>query len=411
MTPYAPHLAWIDQQSEQMQTLLQAWANLNSGTFNPIGLSELAELVRQQFAEISDETTLVPSGPHQEIDSNGKTAAVHLSPHVAAKRRADASLRVLLAIHIDTVYGPESPFQTVELIDSNTLKGPGVADAKGGLVVMLFALKAFERFVHLTGQKKLGWEVIVNSDEEIGSPGSSELFAQAAKEAQLGLLFEPSLPQGGLVSSRKGTGNFSIVAQGVSAHSGRDFHLGRNAVVAAAAVTGELHRLNGRWPEMTLNVARIDGGGPSNMIPALAMIRLNVRYIDRQHESEIIEAINEILHRISEQTGVTLTLSGQFRTPPKIVTPAIEAMFSRLHSCGKELGLDLSWTPSGGSCDGNRLAALGVPNIDTLGVRGGKIHSPDEFVLLDSLTERAKLTALFLMKLADSGFAHPPHHQ
>ncbi|HWL09736.1 MAG TPA: hydrolase [Planctomicrobium sp.] len=407
MTPYTPHLAWIDLQADQMRNLLHAWCNLNTGTFNPLGLSELADLVQGEFAKIADETALVPAEKAEQIDNHGNRISLRLGPNVSAIRRPDAGVRVLLAIHMDTVYGPDSPFQSVNLIDENTLQGPGVADAKGGLIVMLFALKALERFVQLTGQKRLGWEVIVNSDEEIGSPGSTPLFANAAKSAQIGLLFEPSLPHGGLISSRKGSGNFSIVAQGQSAHAGRDFHLGRNAVVAAAAVTGELHKLNGRWPEMTLNVARIDGGGPSNMVPALAVARLNIRYTDRKHEPEIKNTIDEILTRVSSQTGVPLSLNGEFTTPPKQVTPALEAMFKQLQSCGQKLELELAWGPSGGSCDGNRLAALGVPNLDTMGVRGGKIHSPEEYVLLDSLTERAKLTALYLMRLADGGLSPP----
>jgi len=407
MSSYAAYLDWLDQQSESMRNLLQAWANLNSGSFNPVGLGELAELVRLRFVEIADEASLSLPPVCEQIDETGHRVSLPLGPNVVAFRRREAPVQVLLAIHMDTVYGPESAFQSVSLLDQDTLHGPGVADAKGGLVVMLFALHAFERFVQQTQRQHLGWQVIVNSDEEIGSPGSTPLFQHAAQTADLGLLFEPSLPQGSLVSSRKGTGNFSIVIRGQSAHSGRDFHLGRNAIVAAATITGELHRLNGRWPEMTLNVARIDGGGPSNMVPALAVIRLNIRYTAIEQEPEILKAIDEILAQTAERQGVTAIRHGQFTTPPKLKTPELDALFHQFQSCGEELGTALNWESSGGSCDGNRLAAFGVPNLDTLGVRGGKIHSPDEFVLLDSLVERAKLTALYLMRLAD-GVISPP---
>ncbi len=407
MTPYAPYLRWIETQAETMRSLLQSWANLNTGTFNPLGLTEMAHLVEEQFRELTPQVEQHHPQPAKRVDEHGNLVPLQLGPNVSAICRPQAPLQVLLAIHMDTVYGPLSPFQSVTRLDANTLQGPGVADAKGGLIVMLFSLKAFERFAQQTGQNRLGWNVIVNSDEEIGSPGSASLFAEFAKCVQLGLLFEPSLPTGGLVSSRKGSGNFAVIVHGQSAHSGRDFHLGRNAIVAAAMAALDLHRLNGRWPEMTLNVARVDGGGPSNMIPALAVLHLNIRYTDRRQEAEIQSAIAEILNRVSEQQGVAMQLQGEFSSPPKSLTPSLESQLQQLHDCGKELGLDLTWSPSGGSCDGNRLAALGIPNVDTLGVRGGKIHSADEFVLLDSLVERAKLTALYLMKLAD-GIIVPP---
>jgi glutamate carboxypeptidase len=293
-------------------------------------------------------------------------------------------------------------------VDQQTLRGPGVADAKGGLVIMLFALRALERFMQAAGRDDLGWDVIINSDEEIGSPGSTQVFREAAGRTQLGLLFEPSLPGGELVSSRKGSGSFSVVARGRSAHSGRDFEHGRNAVVAAAEVAMRLHQLTGRWPGMTLNVARIDGGGPSNVVPALAVLRFNIRYLQKEEEAEILAVVNAILREVGPKLDVVLELHGEFASPPKPCNAQTQQMLEQFRQCGNRLGLELHWGPSGGACDGNRLAALGLPNVDTLGVRGGKIHSHEEFVLLESLSERAKLTALFLMQLADGTFSLPP---
>jgi glutamate carboxypeptidase len=246
--------------------------------------------------------------------------------------------------------------------------------------------------------------VLVNSDEEIGSPGSGCLIEECARRVQLGLVFEPTLPDGHLVSSRKGSGSFSIRVRGRSAHAGRDFHHGRNAIVSAASIATQLHGLNGLWPEMTLNVARIEGGGPTNVVPDLAIVRFNIRYSDPSSEPEILQALETIVAQ-SGSEGIQVLLHGQFSSAPKVLDERGERMLEAVRDCGLELGLDLHWQPSGGACDGNRLAACGVPNVDALGVRGGRIHSPEEFVLLDSLTERAKLTALFLMRLADGEFA------
>lgn len=400
-------LDWIFQQQQTMTELLKGWAGINSGTFNPTGLATLAALVAEAFRPVAEMVQILHPDPVEMIDSLGRVIPRPLGANIHAVQRPEAPIQVLLAIHMDTVYDVESAFQSVELLDDNTLKGPGVADAKGGLVVMLYALMGLERYVQRTGNRQVGWQVIVNSDEEISSPGSIGLFEQAATRAQLGLLFEPSLPDGSLISSRKGSGNFSIIGRGRSAHSGRDFHHGINAIVGAAEVSSQLHRLTGHWDGMTLNVARIDGGATNNVVPATSIIRLNIRYTDREQEEPIRRTIQEILDSVSSETGVTFELHGSFASPPKLLTAATEAMLYQFKKCGQELDLNLSWNPTGGACDGNRLAALGVPNVDTLGVRGGNIHSHEEFMRIDSLPERAALTALFLMQLAE-GTIHPP---
>ncbi|WP_437186842.1 hydrolase [Planctomicrobium sp. SH668] len=394
-------LSWIRAQQEEMCDQLRIWAGINSGSFNPIGLAALAGSVFQEFTSIGETLSLIESTQHEFVDAHGEVEQVPLGKNLHATTRPDAPYQVLLAIHMDTVYGVESPFQSVELIDANTLRGPGVADAKGGLVVLLFALRAFERYVAHSGNYQLGWEVIINSDEEIGSPGSTELFRQAAERVDWGLLFEPSLSDGNLVSSRKGSGSFSIIAHGRSSHSGRDFHYGINAVVAAAEASVQLHQLTGLWEGMTLNVARIDGGGASNVVPGVSVIRLNIRYEDTAHEPEILSAIHTILGRVSEKSGVQFQLHGRFTAPPKLLDAGTEAMLQEFKQCGESLEMELSWHPTGGTCDGNRLAAFGVPCVDSLGVQGGMIHSDQEYVRLSSLTERAQLTAMFLAQLAD----------
>src|SRR5207253_7136774 len=119
----------------------------------------------------------------------------------ATKRHEPSSgvaVRVLLNIHTDTVYPLDHPFQSVTRIDEHTLRGPGVIDAKGGLVVMLAAIEALERSA-LAPQ--IGWEVLLNPDEEIGSPGSAHLFKEVASRHRVGLVFEPAIGEGNLVDS------------------------------------------------------------------------------------------------------------------------------------------------------------------------------------------------------------------
>jgi glutamate carboxypeptidase len=309
---------------------------------------------------------------------------------------------------MDTVYSEDSPFQQSKLLESNKLNGPGVTDAKGGIVIMLLALECLERFLSSGAPDahpgSLGWEVFLNSDEEIGSPGSSRYLLESAKRNHLGLLFEPALPDGALVSERKGSGNFTVVVRGRSAHAGRNPQDGRSAIAALAQIILGLHDLPQHvgGPGLTINVGQIEGGGALNMVPDLAIARFNVRLPTSGLSSAAVHEHLERLLSNFNRDGITAQLHGGITSPPKLApagSPTAHLM-EQISACGKDIGLDLHFRPTGGTCDGNRLAAAGLACVDSLGARGDQIHSPQEFLWLDSLAERAKLTALFLMKLA-----------
>jgi glutamate carboxypeptidase len=249
--------------------------------------------------------------------------------------------------------------------------------------------------------QRIGWEVLINPDEEIGSPGSAHLFAAAAVRNDLGLVFEPAFPDGNLVSSRKGSGNFSAVVRGRAAHAGRDFHLGRNAIEAAARFAVSAAELNGSIPGVTVNVARIDGGGPANVVPDLAICRLNARVETFEQQTLVHDALRRIAADIDRRDGISIELHGEFLSPPKVLDEPTLALLGHVAECARELGMPaISWRPSGGASDANKLAAAGLTVVDTLGPRGGNMHSAEEYLLVESLTERAALSALLLLKLA-----------
>jgi glutamate carboxypeptidase len=394
---YGDDLRWIDSQASRMRDLVIAWANINSGSDNIVGLETMAVVIAQEAKSLGAETRL-RSLPHRHhVESSGKLVAQPSAQAIHLSKHPEAPLRVFLGIHFDTVYGSDHPFQNAEQIDPNRVRGPGVADAKGGLVVMLTALAALERS-ELAG--KIGWEVVLNPDEEIGSPGSAALLAEVAGQCDLGLLHEPAMPDGALVSSRKGSGAFSAVVRGKSAHSGRDPHLGRNAIHALADFVAAVAALDGIAPGVTTNVGLIEGGTAVNTVPDLAIARFNVRVNTADQQHLIEQRLAEQMTRINQRDGITLTLHGGFHAPPKELDPPTAQLMQHIESCGRDLDIPITWRQSGGASDGNRLAAAGLPNIDSLGVRGGSIHSDQEFLLLDSLTERAKLSALLLLKLA-----------
>jgi glutamate carboxypeptidase len=390
-------LQWIDSQSNRMRRLVVDWAGINSGTHNLSGLATLAARLVAEFSILGGELRLIDLPPEETIDARGNAISTPLGQAISIRKRPNAPLRIFLGIHYDTVYGPDDPFQRAEAIDADTLRGPGVVDAKGGLAVMLVAIEALERSEPAAA---IGWEVLINPDEEVGSPGSARLFKESAARNQFGLIFEPAFPDGSLVSERKGSGNFSAVIRGKSAHAGRDFHSGRNAIVAAADFALAVHRLNGTIPDATFNVGRIDGGGPVNVVPELAIARLNAR-IARTEDQQVIELeLARIGREVADRHQVSIRVHGGFLSPPKLLDNRTRRLCAHVESCGKELNVPITWTRSGGASDGNKLAAAGLPVIDTLGPRGGNLHSPQEYLSLSSLTERARLTALLLLKLA-----------
>jgi glutamate carboxypeptidase len=323
-----------------------------------------------------------------------------LGKALSIRKRPTAPTQVFLCIHMDTVYGTEHPFQTVRWIDDHTLNGPGVADAKGGICVMLIALEAFEKSENAGN---LGWEILLTADEELGSPGSAAILVEAARRNNVGLVFEPAHADGSLVGQRKGSGNFTFVIHGKSAHAGRDFHLGRNAIHAAARLVTALDELNRHHPGVTVNVGRIDGGGPTNIVPDLAIVRANIRVPAHEHRQRIEAEVQRIVETANQTDGIKLEMSGGFVSPPRPMDVATTRLYEQLAECGREMNLPVTWHASGGVSDANKLAAAGLPVIDTLGPCGGNLHSDAEFLLTDTLTQRAKLTALFLSRIAQAG--------
>jgi glutamate carboxypeptidase len=404
MQKYSPHLAWIDTQHERMCRLLTEWASINSGTYHLAGLERCADAVMRELAGLGGEMQRVDLPPQPWVQTSGEVIDRPLGRAIHLKRRRDVPLQMLLAIHFDTVYGADGPFQAVTRLDANTLHGPGVVDAKGGLVVLLVALEALERS---PWADRVGWEVLLNPDEEIGSPGSGPLFSEAASRNSLGLLFEPAQPRGWMAAGRKASGNFTAVMRGRAAHAGRDPHAGRNAIHALSEFVVSVASLNSPDEGISANVGRIEGGTAPNVVPDLAICRFNVRVRTPQQQEYVDARLAEWAAALNDREGFSLRLHGEFSAPAKVVDGPTLRLLEHVASCGKQLGLDIGWRDTGGVCDGNRLAAAGLPNVDTLGVRGGNLHSLGEFMLLDSLTERAKLAALLMMRLASGELPWP----
>lgn len=255
-----------------MLAQVQAWAAVNSGSRNLDGLGVMAGLLADAFAVLPGDIRLVDATPVETVTADGRIDSIASGRHLHLSVRPDARVRLLLTGHMDTVFGIDHPFQTLRWLEPGVLNGPGVADMKGGLAVMLAALHAFEETEEAA---RLGYDVVINSDEEVGSPSSAALLKQAAAGKLAAFTYEPALPDGTLAGARAGSGNFSIIVTGRSAHAGRNPDDGRNALLAAADLALRLKAASGKG--FSCNPARIDGGGPNNVVPDHAVLRVNFR--------------------------------------------------------------------------------------------------------------------------------------
>ncbi len=380
---------------------VQTWSKINSGSHNREGIDAMRSVLRTAFEPLGGEIADRDLKIGQYVTAAGKQTDVDYAPALEVTVRPNAPIQIVLTGHYDTVFPKDFHFQAPKWLDDETLNGPGVADMKGGIIVMLEALKALEQH---SARDNVGYTVLLSPDEEIGSPGSAPRLAILGRKSHIGLTFEPALADGSLAGARKGSGNFAVIIKGRAAHAGREHHLGRNAITAMARFAVRLDELNGQREGVTFNFAKLDGGGATNIVPELAVGRFNVRMIETEDLAWISARIDELVAQTNLEDGITAELTGGFSRPPKPMAPANAQVFDWVKQAGALLGQEIKWAMSGGVCEGNNLWASGCPNVDTLGVRGGDIHSDREFVKVASFTERAQLAALILMKIASGEF-------
>ncbi|WP_298303882.1 hydrolase [uncultured Erythrobacter sp.] len=394
-------IATSDIDADTMLEQVFAWCAINTGTANLDGLARQADILAKAFSALPGEVEFVDPAPVTAVAADGTEFEKPHGKHMVLRVRPTANRRILLTGHMDTVFPKGHSFQGLTWLEEGVLGGPGVADMKGGIAVMLHALMAFEQNA---GAGSLGYDVLLNSDEETGSLASADLIAETARGKLAALTYEPAaLPDGTLAHARGGSGNYSVIITGKSAHAGRNPDDGRNAIVAAADLAVKLKALH--CPDISVNPAKIEGGSANNVVPDHAVLRFNIRPqstgAGEQFERDLKDLLStlEAIHEISTHThgGVT--------RPPKPVDEKAQKLFDLVRQCGAELGQDIKWKSTGGVCDGNNIAACGIPVVDTMGVRGGSIHSPQEFLITESLAERAALSVRVIQRLDEGALS------
>ncbi len=375
---------------------VQAWSAVNTGTGNLVGLKVQAGMLADAFSQLPGGVGLTDAAPITAVGADGVERELENGQHLMVRVRPEAQRRFLLTGHMDTVFPVGHPFQAQKWLDAETLNGPGVADMKGGIAVIIAALKAFEGS---EGADQVGYDVMINSDEETGSLSSAALIAELARGKAAALTYEPSaLPDGTLAGARGGSGNWSLTVRGKSAHAGRNPQDGRNAIIAAAALALGLKDLQREG--LSVNPSRIDGGSATNVVPDLAVLRFNIRPRNLALAEAFETGLADLIARVEAEHEVSVHRHGGISRQPKPIDARAERLFGIVEECSALLGSPISRIASGGVCDGNNIAACGIPVVDTMGVRGGAIHSSDEFLIVPSLAERARLSALVLHRLS-----------
>jgi len=395
--PLAAALDFVEQQFGCMVQRLEHWCAVNSGSMSVEDLQRMAALVATDYSSLGDGAVNIPLPAYRTLSDDGEEELRHTGPLLCWHHQPQASKRILLMIHYDTVYSPAAHESMRQRIEGDRFYAPGAADAKGGLMVMLESLRVVRRFGLDAG---IGWTAACNPDEEIGSPASRSWMQQHAKEFVFGLLFEPTLPDRALVASRMGSGNFTVVVHGRSAHAGREPAAGRNAVMKLCRILTEVDRLNAASFGGRVNVARFRGGDALNRIPDLAVGRFNIRAQSADSADRFLAALERIIDQARGEEGFRVELHGEFQSLPKAWTTATEQLAQRVVAAGRVAGRSIAWKNTGGVCDGNKLASAGLANIDTLGPDGDGLHSPNEWVDLSSLVPAIKTLVILIADYA-----------
>lgn len=391
-------MSWLDGQEDNMVALLERITNINSGSLNKEGVDAVAEIFSAELQDLGFSIDSLP-GEFVEMPScPGSDYSIDVSDHILAKKTGQGK-RLLLMGHLDTVFPTTSPFQTFRR-EGDKIFGPGVADMQGGLVVMLYALKALDEAGELSDK---AISILLNSDEEVGSLTSRKFLEEQALVHDYGLVYESS-SNDSLVRTRKGLGQARFVVTGKSAHAGGAHRQGRSAIKELAYKIVEIEAMTDYETGVTVNVGVISGGEARNTISPCAEAFVDLRYPRPEQGVQAVAQFEEIFGNVYSYSVDTPELSSESWTnlhrPPKIATPESDHLLNKTISLGKLMGQDLGVYDSGGGTDGSLTQAVGLPTLDSLGIDGTDAHTDRENARLSSLVERAKLSAVLIRRLA-----------
>lgn len=366
--------------------MLERLVNESSFTEDIAGGARVGQLLQQELAALGGlSARLVPS-------ASGKFA-----PHVVARSRAaesSAKGAVALVGHLDTVF-PPGTFEGFRR-DGALARGPGVLDMKGGLVVILEALRVLDALGVLDTTPL---RLVIVSDEEVGSPEGCKVIADEVTGARAALVFEPGRAGDAIITARKGTGSLRVVATGKAAHAGNAHAEGANAIWALARFVERAQSLTDYDRGVTVNVGTIAGGTSKNTVPARAEAAVDLRFVSLEQREALFVQLDEMARDAAATLpGTTLTVGRGASRTPLLRSKDNLALHGEYGACARAAGLgDVEAPLLGGGSDASTTAAVGIASIDGLGPRGTGLHTTDELMEVASLAPKAEALARFLL--------------
>jgi glutamate carboxypeptidase len=380
MTDHEIHsiLSYLRERRQDIVNLLERLVLAESPSDNPAATARSLALLTSELEQAGMCVRLFPG---------------HVSAGTLFARPPQRPRRALqlLVGHCDTVWPVGTLRQMPVRLEGETLWGPGVFDMKGGLVQMLYALRAVKD-LHL--QHTVDPVVVINSDEEIGSPDSTPLIRRLARSAARAFILEPAFGRAGkLKTARKASGGFMVTIRGKPAHAGVNPEEGASAILEMSYQIQKLFALNDATRGITVNVGTIDGGLRSNVVAAEVRASVDVRVRTRKDAADVEAAIRR-LRPVNPET--TIRIEGGIDQLPMEPLPRNQALWRLARDLGHRLGLELDQAAVGGASDGNTTSQY-TATLDGLGAVGDGAHAPHEQTWIPQMLERCALLVLLLL--------------
>jgi len=391
-------LAWVDQHQDKILEELKSHVEINTGTANIAGLNQYRDRLASNLEALGFATKTHSSDDIDVLSCKG--GKIQIADHLVATRTGSANNKVLINGHMDTVFSKDDEFQTLTIEEGGVLKGPGVADMKGGIVIMINALRALQVQGLLDGTNLT---VLFNSDEEIGSLGSRSLIENLAKRHDVGLVFEGTY-NNLATRARKGLGQARLRVTGRESHAGGAHEEGVSASLEMAHKIIEVEKLTDYQRKVTVNTGVLSGGEKRNTVPGCADAYIDMRFPTLEAGEKLKRDIKEIASKavVSNPNYPNLPKVESWAVlhrPVKAENAIVDELIKQAMELSELIGEPIVGTRySGGGTDGSIAQGVGLPTMDSLGMDGKGAHSSREESTVQSLIARTKLAAVMLAR-------------
>jgi len=375
---------WLGSQQGAMIALLREMVDIDSGSYNKPGIDAVGGAIRRFLESHGLTVETMPQTRHGDC----------LRASIPGQQSGNAGGNIVLMGHRDTVFPDGEASRRPFTIRDGIAYGPGVADMKAGLTMNCFVLAAFARF----GGAPAPLIGLFTGDEEIGSPEGRAVIEQEARRARVVFNSEPGRVSGNVVTGRKGGVFMQFRITGKAAHSGGNFAEGISAIEELARKVQAIHALTDLDRGITLNVGLVNGGQSVNTVAPWAEGSIDLRYVEPGDKDDIMARIGAIIARSHVPgTQTEMTVRGEFL--PLTQTPAAKRLFELYVQSAAQTGFKTDGEFTGGCADSGFTAGVGAPTICAVGPVGGKAHTPEEFLRIDSLVPRAQACARAILNL------------